>query len=119
MSQLTIHTLQHIKISFDEFKKYNLSEKYKNYQDLYNENVMLRNQINNLIINNTMTTTENFELKNKINMLTKQIDDQHILLTEIDKLKKENNELRHIIENQNLKIDELKEENKQSKKEID
>jgi len=117
-SQLAIQLIHHQKIPFEEFRRANLGNKYKSYEDTYNENTLLRNQISSLMLSNTILSTENIELKNKIAMLTKQIEDQHILLTEIDKLKHENEELKSIIANQNIEIDTLKLDNVQLKEEV-
>jgi chromosome segregation ATPase len=58
------------------------------------------------------------ELKNKCNIMLKQIENQIELNNKIENLIKENTELKNMLEKQNIQLTEIKEENKILKEEI-
>lgn len=111
-----------MKISFEDYKKYAITNRYKMYTELYDENIKLKNQIAKFASLYLSSNEENGTIKNQNIILKDQANNKDILLKETERLSEaienkneEINQLKKLLDKQSEKIVELENTiNKQS-----
>lgn len=107
-----------LSVSQDEFNKKSIDEKWELFRTVLIENQYLKTEIGKFALVNSMLLNENMELKNKIDALFKELQDQNKLKEHIERLEKENIEMKENIKKQDehiarqdVRINVLEEEN--------